>query len=64
MDTSSIELLTQKEAAELLHIKLETLKQWRKKGMISYRKTGRFVQFAREDIEEFIRGNKTRGGEK
>ena len=47
-------LLTYKEAADILNIKPQTLRQWVCAQRIGYIKIGSAVRFSREDIEAFI----------
>ena len=51
------ELLTEKEVAEHLGLRPKTLARWRWKGQgPRFRKVGRKVRYAREDLDEYIAG--------
>jgi hypothetical protein len=64
-----VELLTPKEAAEILKIKEKTLQQWRtlKRVPLRYRKLNRpgmvggCIRYTREDIERFIEASAREG---
>ena len=47
-------LLTYQEAAEILKLKPQTLRQWVCKGKINYVKIGSAVRFKKEHIDAFI----------
>ena len=51
----STQLLTDVEAADFLGLKPKTLARWRWKGQGPvFRKVGRKVRYARNDLEEYI----------
>ena len=55
MQHTSIELLNEAEAAELLRVGVKTLQAWRCRGSdLTYRKVGRLVYYTPEDIENFL----------
>ena len=49
------ELFTQKEAAEKLKIKPQTLRRLRERGKLKYYKVGHAVRISQEHIDEFLR---------
>jgi len=51
------ELLTIKQAAELMHVKVWTLRAWVSQKRIPYVKLGRLVRFDPKAINEFIAEN-------
>ncbi len=51
-------LLSIREAAELLGLKVSTLHDWTSKRKINHVRVGRLVKFERETIEKFIRANR------
>ena len=58
----AIELLTNRKAAELLGLSRKTLARWRWKGKgPAFRKIGRRVRYARQDLEEFIASSSASG---
>ena len=55
MQHTSIELLNETEAAEILRVGVKTLQAWRYRGSdLTYRKVGRLVYYTQEDIEKFL----------
>lgn len=54
-----IELFTHKETAKQLGIDPATLHRWRNLGLIACRKAGRWVRYAQEDIDDFVKKSKT-----
>jgi excisionase family DNA binding protein len=50
-------LLTYKEAAEILAVKPQTLRQWVSAKRIPYVKIGAAVRFSPYQLEDFIRGS-------
>lgn len=54
-----MELLTEREAAKMLTISVETIRAWRKlgKGPI-YQKIGRSVRYRTDMIEQFVEDGK------
>jgi excisionase family DNA binding protein len=42
------------EAAEMLGMHPATLHRLRKRGLVSYRKSGRWVRYTRTDLEEYL----------
>lgn len=51
-------LLTEIEAAEILHISPKTLFNWRKKRLLPFHRLGGAIRFRTEDLEAFL--NKSR----
>ncbi len=51
---TTIYLMTYKEAAEILGVKAQTLRQWVCYGKISYIKIASAVRFKQEHIDAFI----------
>lgn len=50
-------LLTETEAADLLHVSLVTVRRWRHAGTgPTFRKLGRSVRYRPSDISDFIAG--------
>ena len=51
-------LLTEKEAADVVRLKVTTLQQWRRKGVgPKYVKAERTVRYRREDLEEYFKSS-------
>jgi excisionase family DNA binding protein len=50
-------LLTYNEAAEILAVKPQTLRQWVSAKRIPYVKIGAAVRFSPDQLEDFIRGS-------
>ncbi len=51
------QLVNEKEAAEILNIKRQTLSNWRAEGVgPRYRKVGRLVRYHLADLQAFIEG--------
>ena len=53
-------LLTYQDAADILHIKPQTLRQWVSAKKIDYVKIGSAVRFKRGHIEDFIENSSRR----
>lgn len=58
-----IELYTHKQVAEYLGVDEATVYRWRKQGVLSCRKHGRWVRYTEQDIEDFLQatGRKAEG---
>ncbi len=54
-------LLTYAEAAEILGVKAQTMRNWVSKGKISYVKIGRSVRFRRDQLNDFIEQSTKKG---
>ena len=52
------ELLTLTEASKVLRVKVSTLRSWRLKGTLPFRKLGGKVLLHRDDIHQFIEKGK------
>ncbi len=48
------ELLTLPEASKVLRVKVSTLRSWRTKGTLPFRKIGGKILLHRDDIRRFI----------
>jgi excisionase family DNA binding protein len=57
----SLELLTKKQAAEILLISPVTLDRLRKSGSLNFRQIGAHVRFLPQDLEEFL--DRSRSGQ-
>ena len=57
-DSLESELLTLLEASKVLRVKVSTLRSWRLKGTLPFRKLGGKVLLHREDIRRFIAQSK------
>lgn len=51
------ELLTVKEVAEIMKVKETTVRDWLRKDLISYEKTGQNYRITRAALENYKRGN-------
>ena len=51
-------LLTESEAADILHVSTKTLFTWRKKRLLPFHRLGDSIRFRSVDLEEFL--NNTR----
>jgi len=57
--SSSLNFITEAEAAELLGMKPDTLRRWRREYRgPSYHRFGRDIRYATGDIEEFVARNR------
>ena len=59
MGTSSEQIATcsylrEKEIADMLHVAVRTVRTWRKRGYIPYRKIGRTVLYVLSDIQSAL----------
>jgi excisionase family DNA binding protein len=52
--TQSTDILTSKEAAEMLKISIRTLQRRRDAGQIKYFRDGGIIRFRRKDIEKYL----------
>lgn len=59
-----VDLITEKEAAQILGIKPQSLAVWRMNGEnLSFIRIGRLIRYRREDLEHWIEGQTVRVGE-
>ena len=57
-DSTNVDLLTQEEAASMLHKSLRVLRFWRTAGIgPAYVKLGKTVLYARNDLLAYVRSN-------
>ncbi len=50
--------VSEKRLSELLDIPVTTLKSWRRKRLIPYRKLGRLVRYEEKEIEDWVKRGK------
>jgi excisionase family DNA binding protein len=61
MSDSDDRVLSTEEAAELLHVKPKTLREWANLGRIPGRKIGKSWRFSRAQLLAFVRTGETVG---